>query len=101
VPPVALAALLYVGVFSGAIAYLAYFALVDEAGATRANLLFYFVPVVSAVGGWALLGETLPVASLVGFGVIFAGFVLVSGPPVTLPGSLRRSLRKRLAPDRP
>lgn len=89
VTPVAVAALVYVGVFSGAIAYLTYFALIDEAGATRANLLFYFVPIVSAVGGWALLGETLPVASLVGFVVIFTGFILVSGPPT----DLRRTLR--------
>ena len=100
VPPIALAALLYVGVFSGAIAYLTYFALVDEAGATRANLLFYFVPVVSAIGGWAVLGETLPVASLVGFGVIFTGFLIVSGPPVALPASIRRALRERIARGR-
>ncbi|MFW6318217.1 MAG: DMT family transporter, partial [Halorubrum sp.] len=73
VPPVAVAALLYVGVFSGAVAYLAYFALIDETGATRSNLLFYFVPIVSAVGGWALLGETLSVLSVAGFGVIFLG----------------------------
>lgn len=96
VPPVALAALLYVGVFSGAVAYLAYFALIDEAGATRANLLFYFVPVVSAVGGWALLGETLSTTSLVGFGVIFAGFLLVSGLPPDLSSDLRRAFRKGL-----
>jgi len=55
VPPVALAALLYVGVFSGAIAYLAYFALIDETDATQANLLFYFVPIVSAVGAGSCL----------------------------------------------
>ena len=84
VPPVAIAALLYVGVFSGAIAYLAYFALIDETDATRANLLFYFVPVVSAVGGWALLGETLSMLSVAGFGVIFVGFTLVSGLSVDL-----------------
>ena len=89
VTPVAVAALLYVGVFSGAVAYLTYFALVDEAGATRANLLFYFVPVVAAVAGWALLGETLPAASLVGFAVIFTGFVLVSGPPIGLSKAVR------------
>jgi len=96
VPPVAVAALLYVGVFSGAMAYLTYFALIDEAGATRANLLFYFVPVVSAVGGWALLGETLSAASLVGFGVIFTGFLLVSGPPTDVSGTVRSALRERL-----
>jgi len=85
VPLEALAALAYVGVFSGAIAYLAYFALIDETDATRANLLFYFVPVVSAVGGWAVLGETLSMLSVAGFGVIFAGFVLVS--ELSLPSS--------------
>ena len=95
IPPVALAALLYVGVFSGALAYLTYFALIDEAGATRANLLFYFVPVVSAVGGWALLGETISVLAVVGFVVIFAGFLLVSGLPPDVSGALRRGVRDR------
>ena len=97
VPPAALASLVYVGVFSGAIAYLAYFALIDEAGATQANLTFYFVPVVSAVGGWALLGETLSIASIAGFGVIVAGFLLASGFSPTLSEPFRRVLRDRIA----
>ncbi|OTE99231.1 DMT family transporter [Halorubrum sp. SD683] len=101
VPPVAIAALLYVGVFSGAIAYLAYFALIDETDATRANLLFYFVPVVSAVGGWALLGETLSVRSLVGFGVIFAGFLLVSGLSAGPSRRLRQLVPARFVDDGP
>ena len=101
VPPVALAALLYVGVFSGAIAYLAYFALIDETDATRANLLFYFVPVVSAVGGWALLGETLSARSLVGFGVIFVGFLLVSGLSETPSRLLRQLVPARFVDDDP
>jgi len=88
-PPTAIAALLYVGVCSGAVAYLTYFALVDATGATGANLLFYFVPVVSAVGGWALLGESIPLLALVGFAVIFAGFLLVSGLPPGASESLR------------
>ncbi|WP_049906343.1 DMT family transporter [Halorubrum tebenquichense] len=100
-PPVALAALLYVGVFSGAIAYIAYFALIDEVDATRANLLFYFVPVVSAVGGWALLGETLSAQSLAGFGVIFVGFLLVSGLSVTRSRLLRRLVPERFVDDGP
>ncbi|GAA0212489.1 DMT family transporter [Halobaculum roseum] len=101
VPPAAMAALLYVGVFSGAVAYLAYFALIDETDATRANLLFYFVPVVSAVGGWALLGETLSALSVVGFGVIFAGFLLVSGRGATPSRVLRRVAPRRVADDDP
>ena len=101
VPPVAVAALLYVGVFSGAIAYLAYFALIDETDATRANLLFYFVPVVSAVGGWALLGETLSVRSLAGFGVIFVGFLLVSGLSAAPSRLLRQLVPARFVDDDP
>ncbi|ELZ47874.1 hypothetical protein C464_08130 [Halorubrum coriense DSM 10284] len=101
VPPVAVAALLYVGVFSGAIAYLAYFALIDETDATRANLLFYFVPVVSAVGGWALLGETLSVRSLAGFGVIFVGFLLVSGLSAAPSRLLRQLVPARFVDDGP
>lgn len=91
-PPVAVGALLYVGIFSGAVAYLTYFALIDRAGATRANLLFYFVPIVSALGGWALLGEVISTLSLVGFVVIFGGFVLVTGVPPDVFAALRRAL---------
>lgn len=100
VPPVAVAALLYVGVCSGAVAYLAYFALIDETDATRANLLFYFVPIVSAVGGWALLGETLSTLSVAGFGVIFVGFLLVSGHSVRPSRIVRRVTPERFVGDR-
>ena len=92
-PPAAVGALLYVGIFSGAVAYLTYFALIDEVGATGANLLFYFVPIVSTMGGWALLGEAVSTLSLVGFIVIFAGFVLVTGFPPDTSASLRRVIR--------
>lgn len=96
-PPVALVSLIYVGVGSGAIAYLTYFALIDEVGATRANLLFYFVPVVSAIGGWALLGETVPPVSLFGFLVIFAGFLLIAGFSPKLVEYARRAVGDRAA----
>ena len=77
VTPTAVAALVYVGVFSGAVAYLAYFALIDTAGATRANLVFYLIPIVSALGGWLLLGEALSAVTLVGFAVVLSGFLLI------------------------
>jgi EamA-like transporter family. len=92
VPPVAVVALLYVGVFSGAIAYIAFFGLIDEAGPTQANLVFYFIPVVSAIGGWALLGETVSLLTLAGFGVIFSGFLLINGPPARVVVAIRRGL---------
>ncbi|MEZ3145431.1 DMT family transporter [Halobaculum sp. MBLA0143] len=75
--PTALLAVAYVGVGSGAVAYLAYFALIDGVGPQRANLVFYVVPLVSTVGGWALLGESVGTTTLVGFGVVAAGFSIV------------------------
>ncbi len=49
----------YVGVFSGALAFIAYFGLLDNVGAIRGNLVFYAVPIVATLGGWALLGEAI------------------------------------------
>ncbi len=75
--PMALLTLGYVGVFAGAIAYTAYFALLNETGAIRANLINYVVPVVTVLLGWTLLGETITATTVVGFFVIFAGFALI------------------------
>ena len=77
VTPTAVLALAYVGVFSGAIAYLAYFALIDAGGATQANLVFYVIPIVSALGGWLLLGESISGPTVLGFAVIVAGFAII------------------------
>jgi drug/metabolite transporter (DMT)-like permease len=82
--PVALASLGYVGIFAGAIAYIAYFGLLEETGAIRANLIFYVVPVVAALGGWALLGETISALAVVGFLTIFAGFAVLGSESMDL-----------------
>jgi len=81
----ALLALGYVAVFAGAVAYVAYFGLIDRAGATHANLVFYVVPLVSTVGGWALLGETVGPMTGVGFLVVFAGFAILGSESISLP----------------
>jgi Permeases of the drug/metabolite transporter (DMT) superfamily len=93
VTPTAVVALLYVGVFSGAIAYLAYFALIDTTGATRANLVFYLIPVVSALGGWLLLGEALSALTLVGFVVVLSGFLLIGSE--TIVATVREQIHNR------
>ena len=86
--PAALAALAYVGVFAGAVAYIAYFGLLDRVGAIQGNLVFYVVPVVATLGGSALLGESISTLTLVGFATIFAGFAVLGGD--SLVGELRR-----------
>jgi drug/metabolite transporter (DMT)-like permease len=86
--PAALLALGYVGVFAGALAYLSYFALLDATGAIRANLVFYVVPGVATLGGWALLGETVSATTVAGFAVVFLGFAVLGSDPLI--AALRR-----------
>jgi drug/metabolite transporter (DMT)-like permease len=81
--PTALLAIGYVSVFSGMLAYIAYFNLLDDAGAIRANLAFYGVPVVAAIGGWAVLGESITALTVVGFLTVFAGFGIIGREEIT------------------
>jgi drug/metabolite transporter (DMT)-like permease len=80
--PEAVLALAFVALLSGAVVYITYFGLLESVGAIRANLVFYATPVVATVGGWALLGETVPTLALAGFLTIFAGFVVVGSESV-------------------
>ncbi|WP_425603022.1 DMT family transporter [Halosolutus gelatinilyticus] len=82
--PAALVALGYVSIVAGVFAYIAYFALLDEAGAIRSSLLFYVVPVVSTVGGWAILGERIELVTVAGFLTIFAGFAVLGSASIDL-----------------
>lgn len=78
----AIVALAYVSIVAGVLAYVAYFALLDESGPIRANLVFYVVPAVSTVGGWALLDETITSLAIVGFLTIFVGFAVLGSESV-------------------
>lgn len=80
--PTALVALGYVGIFAGAVAYIAYFGLLDEVGAIQGNLVFYVVPIVATLGGSVLLGESISALTLVGFATIFAGFAVLGGDSI-------------------
>ncbi|WP_231188799.1 DMT family transporter [Haladaptatus sp. DYF46] len=83
-------ALGYVGVFAGAGAFIAYFALLDDTGPIRANLVYYVIPLVATVGGAVLLGEQVSVYTVAGFLVVFAGFAVI--------GSEELDLRQRFSP---
>ncbi len=96
-----LVALGYVSVFSGVLAYIAYFGLIDEIGAIRTNLAFYLVPVVAALGGWAFLGETITPTTVAGFLVVFAGFAILNREQLgRMLAARRRSVGKGRSPDR-
>ena len=75
--PAALGAILYLGVFSTALAFVIYFTILEKRGAFETSLVAYLVPVIATVAGIALLGESVGVLSVLGFVVVFAGFALL------------------------
>lgn len=75
--PQALAGLGYLSVIAAGVGYLIYFELLDRLGPIEINLVGYVTPAFAAVGGWVLLGEPLGGRTVVGFGAVAAGFVLV------------------------
>ena len=98
--PQAVVALGYVSIFAGVLAYIAYFSLLESTSATGANLVFYVVPVVSTLGGWALLGERIAPLAVVGFLTIFAGFAVIGSESVDLRSLLAERVRVVDAPAR-
>ncbi len=92
----AIVALVYVSVFAGAIAYIAYFELIDEVGAIRSSLTFYASPVFATLGGWLFLGEQLSGLAVAGFAVIVAGFTIIGYRTIvtSLEGPVIRAIRR-------
>jgi len=83
--------LLVLGSICTALAYLLFFALVAEVGASRGTVITYVNPAVAVLLGVILLGEPLDAAIIIGFLLIIAGCWLSTGG--TLPPSLSQFLR--------
>lgn len=77
VDPIAIGAVVYLGVFSTAIAFVIYFTVLSERGAFEVSLVTYLVPIVATVAGVFLLGESIDPLSVLGFVIVFAGFALL------------------------
>ncbi|WP_247000371.1 DMT family transporter [Halosolutus gelatinilyticus] len=73
----AVAMILYLGVFSTAIAFLIYFTILEEHGAFEAALVAYLVPIVATIVGVFVLGESITALTFVGFGLVATGFALL------------------------
>ena len=70
---------LALGLMATAFAYLLYFRLLAEAGATNASLVTLLVPASAILFGNLLLGETLKSYQFAGFGLLLAGLLLLDG----------------------
>jgi drug/metabolite transporter (DMT)-like permease len=73
----AIGALVTVAATASSFAYILYFTLVDEIGATKALTTEFLVPVVAVILGMLFLHEHVTVVQMLGAGVILAGCLLV------------------------
>jgi len=75
--PTAVGVVVYLGVFSTALAFFIYFTILAEHGAFEASLVAYAVPVVATTVSVLILDETVGVSALVGFGLVAFGFAML------------------------
>jgi drug/metabolite transporter (DMT)-like permease len=73
-----LASLVALGVLASGVAFILYFRLITDVGATRALTVTFLVPVFAFGWGFAFLGETLSPAEIGGALLILAGTLLVT-----------------------
>jgi len=73
-----LANVLALALLASGVAFVLYFRLIADVGATRALTVTYLIPLFGILWGALFLGETLPAASLAGGVLILGGTVLVT-----------------------
>ncbi len=72
-------AVVCLGLFSTASAYLIYYRLLAQAGVVNTSLVSFLVPLSTLILGAALLGERLDAASVVGMSLILTGLAVLDG----------------------
>ncbi len=70
---------LALGIGATALAYLIYFRLLADAGATNASLVTFIVPASAILFGFLLLGERLNAYQFAGLGLLLTGLLVLDG----------------------
>jgi drug/metabolite transporter (DMT)-like permease len=74
-------AVIGLGVFCTAVAFILFFELIAEIGPVRATVITYVNPAVAVAAGVALLGEPFTIGTATGFVLILGGSWLATGSP--------------------
>jgi drug/metabolite transporter (DMT)-like permease len=93
--PSAQAWLAFIGIafFCTVLAYVLYFRILRQAGATNLLLVTFLLPISALLLGWLALGETIGLGAILGMAMIGAGLGCIDGRPLAL---IHRSSRRRL-----
>jgi drug/metabolite transporter (DMT)-like permease len=78
-PAKSVLAIVALGTFGSALAYVLYFALIARAGASRAILVTYLVPAFALCYGALFLGETITASAVGGLVLVLSGTALATG----------------------
>lgn len=71
-------AIVWLGILGSGFAYLAYFRLIGDWGATRTSMVAYMLPIVGIGLGVVVLGETVDIRVLAGTALVIGGVALVN-----------------------
>ena len=86
----ALFAIAWLGILGSGVAYLCYFTILANWGATRTSLVAYLLPVVGIFLGAVVLGDPVTINRVAGTALVIAGIALVNSGP-----AVRRRLDRR------
>ena len=73
-----LLAIVWLGILGSGFAYLAYFRILGEWGATRTSMVAYLLPIVGITLGVVVLGEAVDIRVLAGTALVIGGVALVN-----------------------
>ncbi len=88
--PEAVFAIVWLGILGSGVAYLCYFTILANWGATRTSMVAYLLPVVGIVLGAVVLGDPITLNRVAGTVLVITGIALVNSGP-----ALRRYLDGR------
>ena len=91
--PAAWLSVLALGTLCTAFAYLIYFRLLSEAGATNASLVTLLIPLSASLIAALVLDEVLTLPQLGGMALLLLGLAVLDGRILALPGRLLRAVR--------